>query len=218
MPADAILQINIDKAYLEDEMNLNDDTMEQSSSEDDSSKRRLFQSSENFLSNTLLQSDQSSNSSLSNSTSHGLKFLNYDYEFAYDNAVLGLSDEIRAEHGFQVYNVSMMTSSCFGSNSLIENMIPFGGVDIVVMNAVKYTVDHAGTLTTSHGDYYFWTSSDYTPYSDVAQYLKYKFNVLFGSLFSFFAISTLTALLVRVLISSGVVILFPLFWGLQVKD
>ena len=217
LPTDAILQINIDKTYLQDEMSLNDDTMEESSNEDDSGKRRLlFQLNENFLSNVLLHSNQTSNSSSANSTIHGFKYPSYDYEFAYDNAVLGLSDEIRAEHGFRLYNISMMTSSCFGSNALIENMIPFGGVDVVVLNAVKYTVEHEGTLATGHGDYYFWTSSDYTPYSNVAQYLKYKFNVLFGSLFSFFAISTLTALLVRVLISSGVVILFPLFWGLQV--
>ena len=218
LPNDVILQINIDKAYLEDEMDLNDDTMEESNNQDSSDRRRLFQLRENILPPMLLPSIQSSNSTATNSTTHNMIYPSYDYEFAYDNAVLGLPDEIRAQHGFQLYNVSMMKSSCFGSNSLIENMIPFGGVDIVVLNAVKYTVNHSGAMTTSHGDYYFWKDSEYAPYSNAAQYLRYKFNVLFGSLFSFFAISTLTALLVRVLISSGVVILFPLFWGLQVWE
>ena len=212
---DTILQINIDEAYLEDDMDLNDDTMEDSSDENDRG-RRLLRKMNVPTSNWLQSNTSSTNSTITNSSIHDIKYPKYDYEFAFDNAVVGLPDEVRYGHGFHLLNVSMMSSNCFGSHVLIQNMIPLGGVDIVVMNAIKYTVNHSGTMTTARDDYYTWTSSDYTPYKNFAQYLQYKTNVLFGSLFSFFAISTLTALLVRVLISSGVVILFPLFWGLQV--
>ena len=47
-------------------------------------------------------------------------------------------------------------------------------------------------------------------------WVGFKINVLLSSLFAFFFLSSITALLVRVLISSGVVLLFPILWSLQV--
>ena len=72
-----------------------------------------------------------------------------------------------------------------------------------------------GTLVSSTGDYYSWYSSDIYPYHTVLGWLGFKLGVLLASLFAFFFLSSVTALLVRVLISSGVVLLFPMFWALQ---
>ena len=253
---DYILQINIDKSYIDDTFSLTDDDAAEesvSSSSDVMAKylspyyRRMIQASSAFRTRrrgfqfndiyyneepimngndtTFLSSNFtsipsiSSSSSLNNSTNSNAtseSFPSYDYEFATDASVLGLSPQLRQKHNFQLVNVSMVGDSCFGSSRIIENMIPFGGIDIVVQNAVKYTVRKGGVLATSRQDYFSWSTSDFETYPDFSSFLSTKINMGLLSFFAFFAISTLTALLVRVLISSGVVILFPIFWALQV--
>jgi hypothetical protein len=77
------------------------------------------------------------------------------------------------------------------------------------------TVGKGGMLMTKSGDYYSWRDRDIHPYKSIGDWIAFKLNVFFLSLFSFFFLSTTTALLVRVLISSGVVLLFPFFALLQ---
>ena len=72
-----------------------------------------------------------------------------------------------------------------------------------------------GILVAISGDYYTWSEKDIIPYNSILSWLWFKFTVIFYSLFSFFLLTSATALLVRVLISSGVVILFPCFWAIQ---
>ena len=140
---------------------------------------------------------------------------NHDYEFALSYSILSLSDEIRVDHKFEMFNVTLSGHHCFGS-SITQSLLPLGGIDTVVLNFVMYTIRKPGFLKTMDGDVYSWDEHDLKPYSNFMEWFGYKLGILFTSLIAFFFLSTTTALLVRVLISSGVVLMFPLFWALQV--
>ena len=138
----------------------------------------------------------------------------YDYEFSTDMGVLELSDAVREKHRFELINVTLSGPACFGS-PFAQSMIPVGGIDVVVMNNVMQTLKQGGMLLTTHDEYYYWNRRDIVLYSNAAEWLSFKFNLLLKSVALFFMLSAITALLVRVLISSGVVLLFPIFWCLQ---
>jgi hypothetical protein len=53
--------------------------------------------------------------------------------------------------------------------------------------------------------------TDLHPYHNPGTWLGYKIVMVLKILFSFAILSTTTAVLVRILISSGVVLLFPIF-------
>ena len=61
-------------------------------------------------------------------------------------------------------------------------------------------------------DYYTWGIKDINMYHNITEWISLKMSIIVTSLFAFFALSCTTALLVRVLISSGVVLIFPIFW------
>lgn len=80
-----------------------------------------------------------------------------------------------------------------------------------------YSFNKPGDILSAWPDeaFYRWHSNDLQPYNSPQEWFGFKFSILFNSLLSFFILSTVTALLVRVLISSGVVLLFPLFGCMQ---
>lgn len=137
-----------------------------------------------------------------------------DYEFAFDYSVLSLPEDIRKSHNFDIVNVTFAGTECLGS-PLLQMLVPLGGVDTLVLNAVMFTFKKPGVLESGAGDLYSWSPTDVSPYTNVFEWLNFKLLVLVWSLFAFFFLSTSTALMVRVLISSGVVLLFPVFWLLQ---
>jgi len=134
----------------------------------------------------------------------------YDYLFSQSRTLVFMDSKMRASHGFTVYNVTL-EDFCFGSG-LAPSLLPLGGVDIAVQNMLMQTVRTNGLLKTRLNDYYAWSDFDIVQYRDLTEWLIFKTSVLLMSLFSFFALSSTTALLVRILISSGVVLIFPLFW------
>lgn len=140
----------------------------------------------------------------------------HDYEFAFHVGIMSLSDEFRSTHQFEVLNISLSGSECFG-NPLTMTLIPLGGLDTIIRNFLMNTFHREGVLVASSGDYYTWTRREALLSTlSFADKLSYKFLAIFMSLASFFVVSSVTALLVRVLISSGVVTLFPMFWLVQV--
>ena len=140
----------------------------------------------------------------------------FDYEFAFDVGILAIPDEVRQKHNFEIVNVTMSGSRCFGGATATA-LLPVGGIDTVVVNNVMKTVNKPGILVSKAGDYYTWQEKDITPYTTILGWIGFKLSVLTMSLLCFFLLSTSTALLVRVLISSGVVLLFPVFWAMQVS-
>lgn len=138
----------------------------------------------------------------------------HDFEFSFDVGILELSGYLRQTHNFELINATMDGVRCLGS-PFLQSLIPLGGIDIVVMNSIVATFKKAGMMIDSQGDYNLWHDRDVHPYSTPAEWLGFKINVLVKSLFLFFLLTTVTALLVRMLISSGVVLLFPIFWLVQ---
>ena len=160
--------------------------------------------------------NSSPNATSTPSTAPSTRFYkrSYDFEFAYQVGILALPDEIIAAHNFDIVNITMTGQDCFGG-SILQELLPIGGIDTVVMNAIMFTTKKGGTMMSSAGDYYSWTADDIHPYSNPLDWFAFKLNVLLSSLFAFFFLTSITALLVRILLSSGVVLLFPIFWALQ---
>lgn len=156
----------------------------------------------------------------------------YDFKYASDSALLFLPYKMIAKHQFKTMNVTLSGAACFGG-SFIQGILPLGGVDTVIMNFLMYSFKQqqssssssskqTGTVTGGsvltgrpEQSFYQWSPSDLHPYKSVGDWLNFKIAILLLSLVCFFLLSTITALLVRVLISSGVVLLFPIFWLLQ---
>jgi len=161
-------------------------------------------------------SSAASNSTASNGTSlfDPLYYEVHDFEFAFDVGILELSGYLRQVHKFELINVTMLGSDCFGGGYL-QSLIPLGGIDTVVMNSLVGTLQRGGMMINNRGDYNLWHERDVHPYYTISGWLGFKFDMLAKSLFLFFLLSTATALLVRMLISSGVVLLFPVFWLIQ---
>jgi len=88
----------------------------------------------------------------------------------------------------------------------------FGGFDLVMQNYVMNTLKQGGIMTTALGDYYTWAMTDIVMYKTIVGWAELKLSIAITSLFAYFALSCCTALLVRVLISSGVVLIFPIFY------
>jgi hypothetical protein len=132
----------------------------------------------------------------------------FDFEYASDIGVLSLSDKIRAKHNFTLVNVTMMGQQCFG-NAFTQSLIPFGSVDNVLLNNLMFTLNKKGMLISSRMDYYMWREGDLKPYFNLGTWMGFKMIVAVKIFFSYFLLSSSTALLVRILISSGVALVFP---------
>ena len=137
-----------------------------------------------------------------------------DFEFSRTLAVLALPMSIRSAHGFRTFNITLPTDACFGSNAM-QQFLPWDGVDIVMLNELTYTLKTDGTMWSLYG--YTSVEKDITESFTPDEWLLFRVEVLISSLFSFFFMSTSTALMIRVLVSSGVVLVFPMLWALQVQ-
>lgn len=142
-------------------------------------------------------------------------FTDPDFQYANSWSILSLPKDIRMGHRFEVINVTMDGTKCFG-NAITQFLIPFGGVDTVIMNSIMFSIPRDGILQTRTGDAYTWSKTDISRRdSNASSWLSFRISIIVLCAWSFFFLSTTTALLVRILISSGVVIFFPFFWFLQ---
>jgi hypothetical protein len=180
---------------------------------DNNHSRRLQQTNRlhNIFTSKIAETHNLRKRNHSDSTASNFTEILYDYQFAYEYALLGLSQKMRSSHNFRTINVTMAGEACFGS-SLTQFLLPLGGTDTVVMNNIMYTVGSSGIMISALDDYYTWSNSDITPFHGVIEWVSMKIQIVFTSLLAFFFLSTITALLIRVLISSGVVLIFPILW------
>ena len=160
--------------------------------------------------NITIPSSSSSNSTISSPIKQRIP----DYEFTKSIHILQLSKEIREKHSFQIINLTF-SSQCLGT-IFQQNLIPFGGIDIVILNNFISTFPLEGAFKSKDGEIFTWKDRKNIN-KTFFSWITLKFIILTKSLFSFFILSTTTALLVRILISSGVVLLLPLFWIFQVN-
>ena len=137
----------------------------------------------------------------------------YDYLFSVNRQLIFMDPIMRQQHGFKTVNITL-DSTCFGS-MFMRSIIPLGGIDVVMSNYLMYTYgagNKGGLMKSATNDYYSWRANDLLSYYDFPSWFYSKLGIILLSLFAFFVLSCTTALLVRILISSGVVLIFPIFW------
>ena len=131
-----------------------------------------------------------------------------------------------------VYITSLIVnddSHCFG-NIFSQAFVPFGGMDTVLINSLIYTFPHSqGILLSSKYDRYVWdTTASSQPALSILQlkyhsgegilhwlcniviYIENKMIILCKSILAIVYLSAMSALILRVLLSSGVLVIFPL--------
>jgi hypothetical protein len=109
----------------------------------------------------------------------------------------------------------------------------FDGVGTVLMNNLMYTSKKSGVLMKYTGDRARWSFDEVNAEEKqeleqeqggmvlslmfaVNETLWHKVGILFTSCLAFFLLSTSTAMLIRILLSSGVIILYPILMLLEV--
>ena len=169
-----------------------------------------------ILNNSTISNVTNTSSSNSTNTTDGFAEPDYDYEFTFNVGEMLLPQKIRKQHNFEIINISMTSQECIGS-VFARYLLPLGGTDTVVVNNFMSTFHKGGHLLSGAGDYYRWSDEETYPRRSVEEWLGSKILIVIASVFAFFVLSTATALLVRVLISSGVVLLLPVFALLKVN-
>lgn len=156
-----------------------------------------------------------------------------DFEYAKSSAVLSLNSEIQKK--FYVVNLTIPHEECFGKYPLIGGSIYglvayFDGVGTVLMNDLMYASKSEGVLKKYTGDRARWSSNDFHDDDKDDMYRSsmmsflftvnefgwLKIGILFKTALAFFLLSTSTAMLIRILLSSGVIILYPILLVLEV--
>jgi hypothetical protein len=124
----------------------------------------------------------------------------------------------------QVLNVTL-SRSCLtkGDSGLLSTAVALLGYDDVMINQVFDAVHLGGVFESQEsGEQWGWTNRlaprrQHLKHRSVGEGFMFKVNVLGQVATAFFFVATATALVVRMLISSGVVVMFPLFTLLQVE-
>ena len=204
---DQILQIKLDKKS----------SLQTDESGSDSLRNSNNINSEGILENFISHANNKTADSSAKLFLNSINGSEYDYEFSMNYLLLSLSPELRRSHNFEVINITYAGTRCFGSK-FSQLFLPLGGIDTVILNNLMYTFRKPGYLKTKSDDFYSWDKRDIVPYENIGGWISFKLSILVTSLFAFFLLSATTALLVRVLISSGVVLLFPFFWIIQVNS
>lgn len=134
------------------------------------------------------------------------------WTFSFDPAVLLLQDRTRQNHDFTTVNVTLHGGTCFG-NSLPGALLNVIGYDTVIINQIMFTFRSRGLLKKSNGDEWWWGTGSIPPrhgYNILDRFVL-KTAVAFKSVIAFIVESTVTALIVRIIMTSGVAIMYPLF-------
>ena len=162
-----------------------------------------------------------------------------DFTYAPTSAVLSLKSELQ-KNKFEVVNITLPHQECFGEfpwigGSIYGLVAYFDGVGTVLMNNLIYTSKRSGVLMKYSGSRAWWDEDDLHLDDDLTSHDKeatgdmmapliamndmmwHKIGILFYACLAFFLLSTSTAMLIRILLSSGVIILYPILMLLEVR-
>ena len=138
------------------------------------------------------------------------------YEFSPTASVLYLTEQQRKRHNFRELNVTI-DGECLG-----YSLASLAGMDTVLINQLMYGLDSNALLRNKQtGELWSWNS--FRINNDRRSKIKNSFGNWFVDrlavsclIFLFFAVmSGITAVVIRVLVSSGVVLVFPIFYALS---
>lgn len=225
--ADQIIGININEEYIRLELEAETDDLTNhenqkllsapllGSSSLYSPKQTLGIPIFDFFHSPLSNFSQTNISSINSSSSSSISStLGYDYLVTFDEGLILMKPEMIDSHHFEVINVTLGGKECFGGKTA-ESLLPIGGIDVAILNNVMFTVNRDAYMKSRFGDLFYWDTRDTLTSWVGIDWIKRKLNILLLSLLAFTFLTTTTAMLVRVLISSGVILVFPLFWFIQ---
>jgi hypothetical protein len=138
-----------------------------------------------------------------------------DYEFSINPLIVQLSQDFRRKHIVVTYNVTL-PPQCFGSGALLWLVEEVVGYDAIIINQLMYSFKSSGQIHNfDTREDWVWTEAQLKEPDGLIAVIAAKFGIVLYSLFSFFFTSTVTAFVVRILISSGVAIMFPFVFCLR---
>jgi len=159
------------------------------------------------------------------------------YKFSSLEALLYVDDEFLWNHNISIVNITV-TERCLSSGvdnvianyftKLAETLSQVYGIDAAIINQLMYGVRNVdgsyrdGFLLNMETEERWSWRREFMEYAEprssedpISGWFGMKIGVLFLSLLSFFLITSISALIVRILTSSGVVLMFPIFAWLR---
>ena len=140
-----------------------------------------------------------------------------EYEFSATASLLYLTKNQRKQHKFRELNVTI-DGACIGAYSVAR----LAGMDTVIINQIMYGLDSNGLIRNYEtGELWSWsnyqvTRNKHSKFSyNFFSWIADRFLVLIWTFLCFGLMSGITAVIIRVLVSSGVVLIFPLFFALR---
>mmetsp|Transcript_19258 Transcript_19258/g.56018 ORF Transcript_19258/g.56018 Transcript_19258/m.56018 type:complete len:593 (-) Transcript_19258:17-1795(-) len=140
-----------------------------------------------------------------------------EYRFSRTPALLYLPDGFLTSHNVALINVTLSKACLTQGDAALQNMAILFEWDTPVMNQLL-ALGAAGMVeNTKTQESWGWGTSILPPEGgrSLAAAAGFKASVLLQALAAFFFTATVTAMMVRMLISSGVIIMFPLFFCLR---
>ena len=139
------------------------------------------------------------------------------YEFSVTGPILYLSEEKRTKHQFRALNVTL-EGDCIGSYWLASLV----GMDTVVINQLMFALESDGMVQNlKSGEFWNWHGSRIASnklckvYKNFFWWLLDRSTTLIYIGFVFAVMSGVTAVMIRILVSSGVVFVFPIFFCIR---
>jgi len=137
-----------------------------------------------------------------------------DYEFSADPAFLLIDESLRVSHRVQEWNVTF-DRSCLGiwnRFSLTRSIVESSMDEIIVNQFLHGLKDSEGVLRSQHThETWSWSHVRLDKRRSLISRLLVNVGALWRALVLFLLVSSMTALMVRTLVSSGVAIMFPVF-------
>lgn len=151
------------------------------------------------------------------------------YRFSSSDAILYLDGSVAFLHNVSVVNITLTerclsTGSDHGTPSLAaraaEYLARICGIDTVIINQLMYGVRgmdggyRDGVVRNAASDEIWnWSKSQLERYdsANFSDWFARKVGIIVQSALSFFLVTSVTSVIVRVLTSSGVVMIFPIF-------
>ena len=139
------------------------------------------------------------------------------YRFTKSAPVFYLDASMREAHNFTSLDVMLPADQCIGNAALRWLVQTTVGYDTIVINMLVHGLPGSDGIVRNMDtkELWNWEKRETAAPAGFGEALGKKIGVLLQSVLAFFLISTVTAMLVRVLITSGVVLIFPVFFCLQ---
>lgn len=137
------------------------------------------------------------------------------YEYSPSYLVAAMDEDFRSSHLIKSFNVSF-PRKCFGEGLTlwaVENVV---GYDTIMVNYFMHTMKTDGYLKSiDSGERWSWVAVQLAEFTTILDVFFNKVAVVLYSVFAFFIMSSVNAVVLHTLISSGVAMVYPIILFIQ---